>query len=116
MEGFLADQEDSRLRLVLSFRPTCRTSEAGFQEVLRLVERHSDRAAFKVYPERSLEDRSSNLLCLCGADGSLAISTGPTDNLGFAPASASHANVAMQVTAGTFEAYRKWFDYPLKTA
>lgn len=111
MEGFLADQADSKLRLVVSVHPTCRTTEADLQELLRLVERHGDRAGFKVFPERSLEDRSSNLLCLHGPDGSLAISTGPTENLGYAPASASHANVAMQVTAGAFEACRKWFDY-----
>lgn len=111
MEGFLADQADSQLRLVFSIHPTCRTSEADLEEVIRLVERHKNRAAFKLYPEQSLTDRSSNLLCLCGADGSLVISTGPTENLGFAPATASHANVAMQVTAGAFEACRKWFDY-----
>lgn len=111
MEGFLADQEGSKLRLVVSIHPTCRTTEADLQELLRLVERHGERAGFKVFPERSLEDRSSNLCCLQGADGSLAVSTGPTENLGYAPASASHANVAMQVTAGAFEACRKWFDY-----
>jgi hypothetical protein len=97
MEGFLADQVESQLRLVVSIHPTCRTTEADLEEVLRLVERHGDRAAFKLYPEQFLTDRSSNLLCLCSADGSLAISSGPTENLGYAPASASHANVAMQV-------------------
>lgn len=111
MEGFLADQVESHLRLVVSIHPTCRTTEADLEEVLRLVERHGDRAKFKLYPEQFLTDRSSNLLCLCSADGSLAISSGPTENLGYAPASASHANVAMQVTAGAFEACRKWFDY-----
>lgn len=111
MEGFLADQVDSQLRLVLSIHPTCRTSEADLEEAIRLVERYESRAAFKLYPEPSLTDRSSNLLCLCGADGSLLISTGPTENLGFVTANASHANVAMQVTAGAFEACRKWFDY-----
>lgn len=111
MEGFLADREDSKLRLVVSIHPTCRTTETDLQELLRLMERHGERAGFKVFPERSLEDRSSNLFCLHGADGSLAVSTGPTENLGYAPASASHANVAMQVTAGAFEACRKWFDY-----
>jgi hypothetical protein len=111
MEGFLADQPDSKLRLVVSIHPTCRTTEADLQELLRLMERHGDRAGFKVFPERSLEDRSSNLLCLHGADGCRAISSGPTENLGYSPASASHANVAMQVTAGAFEACRKWFDY-----
>ena len=111
MEGFLADQAESQLRLVFSIHPTCRTSEADLEEVLRLIERHGNRAAFKLYPEQYLTDRSSNLLCLCGADGSLAISTGPTENLGYVPASVSHANVAMQVTAGAFEACRKWFDY-----
>ena len=111
MEGFLADQVDSRLRVVVSIHPTCRTSESDLREVLRLVEMHGDRAAFRLYPESSQEDRSSNLLCLCGADGNLAISIGPTENLGYAPTSVSHANVAMQVTAGSFEACRKWFDY-----
>ncbi len=111
MESFLADQVDSRLRVVFSIHPTCRTSESDLHEVLRLVERHGDRAAFRLYPENSLEDRSSNLLCLCGADGNLAIAIGPTENLGYAPTSASHGNVAMQVTAGSFEACRKWFDY-----
>lgn len=111
MEGFLADHANSRLRVVVSIHPTCRTSESDLHEVLRLVERHGDRAAFRLYPEHSLEDRSSNLLCLCDLDGSLAISIGPTENLGYAPASTSHANVAMQVTAGSFEVCRKWFDY-----
>jgi hypothetical protein len=76
-----------------------------------LVERHGDRAAFKVFPEASLLDRSSNLLCLCGADGDAAVSVGPTENMGFAPASPSQANLASVVTAATFEACRKWFDY-----
>lgn len=111
MEGFLADQTDSRLLLVVSIHPTCRTTEGDLRELMRLVERHGDRAGFKVFPEHSLEDRSSNLLCLYCADGSLAISTGPTENLGYAPTSASHANVAIQVNAGAFEACRKWFDY-----
>lgn len=70
-----------------------------------------DRAAFKVFPEASLLDRSSNLLCLCGADGDVAVSVGPTENMGFAPASPSQANLASVVTAATFEACRKWFDY-----
>ncbi len=73
MEGFLADQVETQLRLVVSIHPTCRTSEADLEEVLRLVERHRDRAAFKLYPEQFLTDRSSNLLCLCSADGSLAV-------------------------------------------
>lgn len=111
MEGFLADQANAQLRLVFSIHPTCRTCEADLQEVLRLVERHGNRAGFKLYPERFLTDRSSNLLCFCDTDGSLTISTGPTENLGFAPSSASHANLAIQVTAGAFEACRKWFDY-----
>ena len=111
MEGFLADQANSRLRVVFSIHPTCRTSAADLREVLRLAKRHGERAAFKLYPEKSLVDRSSNLLCLCSADGSLAISNGPTENLGYAPTSASQANMTMRVTAGAFEACRKWFDY-----
>lgn len=111
MEGYLADNTDTKLRLVISIHPTCRTSESDLQDLLRLVERHGDRAAFKVYPEASLLDRSSNLLCLCGADGDAVVSIGPTENMGFAPASPSQANLVSAVTAATFEACRKWFDY-----
>lgn len=111
MEGYLADSTVTKLRLVISIHPTCRTSEADLHDLLRLVERHGDRVAFKVFPEASLFDRSSNLLCLCGADGDSAVSVGPTENMGFAPASPSQANLAMVVTAATFEACRKWFDY-----
>lgn len=69
MEGYLADGEETKhLRLVISIRPTCRTSEGDLNNLLRLVERHADRAAFRVYPEVSFLDRSSNLLCLCGSD------------------------------------------------
>ena len=111
MEGYLADNIETKLRLVISIHPTCRTSESDLQDMLRLVERHGDRAAFKIFPEASLLDRSSNLLCLCGADGDAAVSLGPTENMGFAPASPSQANLASVVTAATFEACRKWFDY-----
>ena len=111
MEGYLADSTETKLRLVISIHPTCRTSESDLHDLLRLVERHGDRAAFKVFPEASLLDRSSNLLCLCGADGDAAVSVGPTENMGFAPASPSQANLASVVTAATFEACRKWFDY-----
>jgi hypothetical protein len=111
MEGYLADSTETKIRLVISIHPTCRTSEADLRDLLRLVERHGDRAAFKVFPEASLLDRSSNLLCLCGADGDVAVSVGPTENMGFAPASPSQANLASVVTAATFEACRKWFDY-----
>jgi len=54
----------------------------------------------------------SDALALTSAGHNAARSTGPPpENLGYAPTSASHANVAMQVTAGSFEACRKWFDY-----
>lgn len=111
LESFLADHKDTKLRLVISLHPTCRTSVSALQKLLRLGEPYDDRAAFKVYPEESLRDRSSNLFCLCGADGTLTILSGPTENLGFAPMSPSHANLATQVDAATFEACRKWFDY-----
>lgn len=56
------------------------------------------RSAARQYDSRndpaSLLDRSSNLLCLCGADGDVAVSVGPTENMGFAPASPSQANLA----------------------
>lgn len=111
MEGFLADRPETQLRLVVSIHPTCRTSETDLQELLRLVERHGNRAAFKVFPERSLVDRSSNLLCLVDEGGSAILSVGPTENMGFAPTSPSQANLASSVSAATFEACRKWFDY-----
>ena len=111
MEGYLADSVETKLRLVISIHPTCRTADSDLQDLLRLVERHGDRAAFKVFPEASIYDRSSNLLCLCGADSEMAVSLGPTENMGLAPASASQANLASVVTAATFEACRKWFDY-----
>ena len=111
LEGFLADHKDTKLRLVISLHPTCRTSVFALQKLLGLVQLHQDRAAVKVYPEESLRDRSSNLLCACDADGGLTISSGPTENLGFAAVTPSHANLATQVDAATFEACRKWFDY-----
>ena len=111
MEGFLADSQQTKVRLIISIHPTCRTTESDLLNLIRLVDRHGDRAEFKVYPEASLLDRSSNLLCLCGQDGATAISVGPTENMGFAPASPSHANLASGVSAAAFEACRKWFDY-----
>jgi hypothetical protein len=116
MEGYLADNSETKLRLVVSIHPTCRTTGSDLHELLRLVERYGDRAAFKVFPEPSLLDRSSNLLCLYCADGQTILSLGPTENLGFAQASSSHANLVSTVTAATFEACRKWFDYLWGTA
>lgn len=111
IESFLDGRTEAKLRLVISIHPTCRTSESDLQELLRLVERHGNRVAFKVFPEISLRDRSSNLLCLCGADGDAAVSIGPTENLGFASASPSQGNLTSAVTAATLEVCRKWFDY-----
>ncbi len=111
MEGYLSDNPKAQLRLVISIHPTCRTTEADLQNLLRLVERHGERADCRMFPEVSLQDRSSNLLCLCGADGQTAVAVGPTENMGFAPASPSQANLVTTVTAATFEACRKWFDY-----
>jgi hypothetical protein len=111
MEGYLADNADTKLRLVISIHPACRTSESDLQNLLRLIERHGDRAAFKVFPEASPLDRSSNLLCWCGANGEAAVSVGPAENMGFTPASPSQGNLAAVVTPATLEACRKWFDY-----
>jgi len=111
MEGFLADNAETKLRLVISIHPTCRTTKFDLQNLLRLVERHGDQAEFRVFPEASLIDRSSNLLCFYSEDGSAAVSLGPTENMGFAPSSPSQANLASAVTAVSFEACRKWFDY-----
>lgn len=111
LEGYLSDHPQVQLRLVISIYPACRTTEADLQNLLRLMERHGERADFRLFPEAYLEDRSSNLLCLCDADGHTVISVGPTENMGFSPAPPSHANLVMAVTAATFEACRKWFDY-----
>lgn len=111
MEGFLSDNPKAQLRLVISIHPACRTTGADLQNLLLLVERHGERADCRVYPEASLLDRSSNLLCLCDAKGQAAIAAGPTDNMGFALAAPSQANLVTTVTASTLEAYRKWFDY-----
>lgn len=111
MDEYLAENVDTKLRLVISIHPTCRTSRADLNNLLRLVERNGERADFKVFPEASLLDRSSNLLCLCGSDGGTAITVGPTENMGFAPAPPSQANLATVVNAATFEACRRWFDY-----
>ena len=111
LQGFLADCQGTKLRLVISIHPTCRTSDSDLQNLLRLVGRYGERAAFKVFPEESLIDRSSNLLCMRGPAGETAVSVGPTENMGFAPYSPSQANLVCGVSAVTFEACRKWFDY-----
>lgn len=111
MASFLSDNPKAQIRLVISIHPTCRTSKVDLQNLLHLVKRHGDRADYRVFAEASLLDRSSNLLCLCDADGHTAIAVGPTENMGFAPYSPSQANLVTAVTAATFEACRKWFDY-----
>lgn len=111
LKGYLADGRQTRVRLIISIHPTCRTSESDLLNLLRLVDRHGDRVEFKVYPEASVLDRSSNLLCLCGPDGNTMISVGQTENMRFSPASPLHANLASGVSAAAFEACRRWFDY-----
>lgn len=111
MEGYLSNNSDTKLRLVISIYPACQTSTSDLECLLRLAARHGDRAAFRIFPEASLLDRSSNLLCICGLDGEAAVVTGPTENIGFAPTSPSQANLASLVSAPTLEACRTWFDY-----
>lgn len=110
LEGLLADRPTVKLRIVFSIHPTCRTTESDLEEAIRLTERHGARVAFKMYPEWSLTDRGSNLLCFNHADGKLFIATGPSDNLGFGRRSGSHANLVLTPDTSTFEACRKWFD------
>ena len=112
MEGYLADGAgETRLRLVVSIHPTCRTTEADLLELVRLVERYKERAAFRIYPEASLRDRSSNLLCFSARDASVVIAIGPAENFGLVPTSPSQANIVTSVSPATLEACRKWFDY-----
>ena len=112
MEAYLADSAgETRMRLVVSIQPTCRTTEADLLELVRLAERYAGRAAFRVYPERSLRDRSSNLLCFSARDASAVVVLGPAENLGLGPTSPSQANIVTSVSAPTLEACRKWFDY-----
>jgi hypothetical protein len=111
VERCLAENTETHLRLVISIYPACRTSGSDLENLHLLSDRHGDRAAFKVFPEASLLDRASNLLCLCDPDGEATVSTGPTENFGIAPMSPSQANLASTVSAATLEACRKWFDY-----
>ena len=112
MEAYLADSAgETRMRLVVSIQPTCRTTEADLLELVRLAERYAGRAAFRVFPERSLRDRSSNLLCFSARDASAVVVLGPAENLGLGPTSPSQANIVTSVSAPTLEACRKWFDY-----
>lgn len=112
LEGFLANGAGrTRLRLVVSIQPTCRTSKADLLELVRLVERYEDRAAFRLYPEQSLHDRASNLLCFGARDGDVVVALGPTENLGLGPTSASQANLVTTVSPAALEACRRWFDY-----
>ena len=74
------------------------------EELVRLAERYADRAAFRLYPERSLRDRSSNLLCFSARDASAVIVLGPAENLGLGPTSPSQANIVTSVSAPTLEA------------
>ena len=112
MEGYLADGAgETRLRLVVSVHPTCRTNEADLLELVRLVERYKERAAFRIYPEASLRDRSSNMLCFSARDASVVVAIGPAENFGLVPTSPSQANIVTSVSPATLEACRKWFDY-----
>lgn len=111
LERYLSNYSDVKLLLVISVYPACRTSAADVESLRCLAARHGDRAAFRVFPEATLLDRSSNLLCICGQEGEAAVVTGPTENFGFDPMSPSQANLASQVSAPTLEACRKWFDY-----
>ncbi len=110
LERLLADHATAKLRIVFSIHPTCRTTESDLEEAMRLTERHGARVAFRMYPEWSLTDRGSNLVCFNHADGKLFVATGPTDNLGFGKRSGSHANLVLTPDTSTFEACRKWFD------
>lgn len=47
MEGFLADQVDSQLRLVVSIHPTCRTTEADLEDLIKQLEDASGDAQVK---------------------------------------------------------------------
>jgi hypothetical protein len=112
IEGFLAEGTgDTKLRLVISIQPACRTSASDLRALLQLAERHSGRAAFRLRPEVSVLDRASNLLCFTARDGSVVVAHGPTENLGFGPVSASQANFVSSVSPAALEACRKWFDY-----
>lgn len=108
--GYLANNQDCKMRLVISIYPTCRTTNSDLEKLLQLTEHPGKRADFRVFPEASLYDRSSNLLCLCSRDGNAAITIGSTENMGFTDCSRSQANLVCSITATTLETCRKWFD------
>jgi hypothetical protein len=110
MEGFLADRQDAKLRIVLSIYPTSRTTSDDLEEIKRLAERHGDKAKFRIFPEQSLTDRSSNFLAFVDSSSTRLLVTGPTENIGFDTTTESQANLVTAVSNATFEACRKWFD------
>jgi len=111
IKKYLAENSDTKLRIVISVYPTCVTSRSEIEDLIRVAETHGDRAAFKIYPEESLADRSSNCICLIDKNEEITIATGPTENLGFDMESPSQANFVAIVSVSVLEKFRKWFDY-----
>ncbi len=109
--NFLSNRADTQVRMVISVNPACPTTESDLYGLVRLAEHYGERVAFRIFPEASLLDRASNLLCFCRADGDATIALGPTDNLGFGAASPSQANIVSSATGAMLEALRRWFDY-----
>ena len=111
LEGFLADHKDTKLRLVISLHPTCRTSVFALQKLLRLVQPDDGPSSVQGLPGRISPGPFLKPALPVRRRWRVTILSGPTENLGFAPVNPSHANLATQVDAATFEACRKWFDY-----
>ncbi len=111
LDGYIAGSERTKLRIVVSVYPTCRTTAEDLANLLMLEQRHGKRVGFRLFPEMEVLDRSSNMLCLCGQDGGAMMMVGPTENMGFAKSSRSQANVVCPANSLTLHQYRKWFDY-----
>ncbi len=110
MDAYLKGNLERKLRVVLGIRPACQTKQSDLEDFLGLVERYRDRVAFRLYPETSILEHSSNLLCFVNEDGEAFLSLGPTENMGLSASSPSHANLVCMISAATLEACRSWFD------
>ncbi len=76
LDGYIAGSERTKLRIVVSVYPTCRTTAEDLESLLMLEQRHGKRVGFRLFPEMEVLDRSSNMLCLCGQDGGAMMMVG----------------------------------------
>lgn len=112
LESWLGSNPELCLRLVVTVYPTCATTPAGLDELLRLVEKSGQRLDVHMYALPGLDDRAMSTLCIIAPPSSCVyLSTGPSENLGLDPRQSLHLNLVLQPDAATVEAFRKSFDW-----